>query len=108
MDNEKNKNEAIWWQPSLILFGRLSGWIGGPVVLALFLGKWLDDKYKTAPRFFLLCVSIAFVVSTFGIVKDAMLAIKNIDKEGEENKKKHNAEIEIANKNYGRTKHLNK
>ncbi len=97
MNNEK-KSEAAWWQPSLVLFGRLSGWIGGPVILALFFGKWLDNKYGTAPKFFLFCVGIAFFVSTIGIVRDAMLAIKNIDDEAEENKKKHDVEVEIENK----------
>ena len=68
----------LWWQPSLVLFGRLSGWIAGPVILALFVGKWLDKKYSTEPKLFLLCVGVAFIVSTFGIVKDAMEAMKKI------------------------------
>ena len=62
----------------MVLFGRLSGWIGGPIIIALFVGKWLDRKYSTEPKLFLLCVGIAFIVSTFGIVKDAMEAMKKI------------------------------
>ena len=95
MNKEKEDNKATWWQPSLILFGRLSGWIGGPVILALFLGKWLDNKYGTAPKLFLLCVGVAFVVSMLGIVKDATSAMKEIDAEAEKAKKIKTVEKEI-------------
>ena len=83
----------LWWQPSLVLFGRLSGWIGGPVIIALFLGKWLDKRYSTEPKLFLLCVGVALVVSTYGIVKDSLEAMKQIDKEADEKKQlKNNSE----------------
>jgi hypothetical protein len=78
MDNKKKETEMLWWQPSLVLFGKLSGWIGGPIIAAVFLGKWLDDKYSTEPKLFLLCVGVAFFISTFGIVKDALSAMKKI------------------------------
>ena len=78
MHSKEKETKMLWWQPSLVLFGRLSGWIAGPVILALFVGKWLDKKYSTEPKLFLLCVGVAFIVSTFGIVKDAMEAMKKI------------------------------
>jgi hypothetical protein len=78
MNSEKKETNAPWWQPSLVLFGRLSGWIGGPIIFAIFLGKWLDKKYATEPKLFLLCVGVAFFVSTFGIVRDALEAMKKI------------------------------
>lgn len=87
MNKEKNENEATWWQPSLILFGRLSGWIGGPIIFALFFGKWLDNKYGTEPKLFLLCIGIAFFVSTVGIVKDAMSAMNKIEMDADKAKK---------------------
>ena len=80
------KEQAPWWQPGIILFARLSGWIGGPVLVAIFLGKWLDQKYGTEPWLFLLSVGIAFGVSTFGIIKDSLAELKRIEKE--ENDKK--------------------
>lgn len=86
MNSEKKEINAPWWQPSLVLFGRLSGWIAGPVILALFVGKWLDKKYSTEPKLFLLCVGVAFFVSTYGIVKDSLEAMKKIDKEADEEK----------------------
>ncbi len=74
----------------MVLFGRLSSWIGGPIIVALFLGKWLDKKYSTEPKLFLLCVGVAFVVSTMGIVKDAREAMDRITNEANRAKKLKN------------------
>jgi F0F1-type ATP synthase assembly protein I len=79
-DNKKN-GQVPWWQPGLILFSRLSGWIGGPILVAIFVGKYLDKKYDTQPWFFLLSVGIAFAVSTFGIIRDSLQEMKRIEKE---------------------------
>jgi hypothetical protein len=76
--NANNDQEVSWWQPSVVLFGRLSGWIAFPVILALFVGKWLDQKYQTEPWLFLLSVGLAFVTSSIGIVKEASVAMKSI------------------------------
>ena len=86
MHSKEKETKMLWWQPSLVLFGRLSGWIAGPVILALFVGKWLDKKYSTEPKLFLLCVGVAFFVSTYGIVRDSLDAMKKIDKEADEEK----------------------
>lgn len=75
------KEEALWWQPSLVLFSKLSGWIAGPVIIAVFLGKWLDKKYGTDPWLFLLTVGVAFFFSTLGIVRDSLKEMARIEKE---------------------------
>ena len=80
----------LWWQPSLVLFGKLSGWIGGPIIAALFLGKWLDKKYSTEPKLFLLCVGVAFFVSTFGIIKDTLVVMKKIEDDAKKEKELKN------------------
>jgi F0F1-type ATP synthase assembly protein I len=82
------KPKIPWWQPGIVLFTRLSGWIAGPVIIAVFVGKWLDKKYNTAPWLFLLTVGIAFAISMFGIVHDAMKEIKRIEKEDKNKKAK--------------------
>lgn len=84
------KEQVPWWQPGVFLFVRLSGWIGGPVLIAIFVGRWLDRKYDTDPWLFLLSVGVAFAVSTIGIVKDSLAELKRIEKE-EQSKK--NAEV---------------
>lgn len=84
MTRKTDGAEAPWWQPSLILFYRLSGWIAGPVVIAVFLGRYLDRKYGTEPWLFLATVGAAFVISSIGIVKDSVREMKRIaDKETE-------------------------
>lgn len=75
------KNQAPWWQPGILIFARLSGWIGGPILIAVFVGKWLDQKYDSEPWLFLGSVGIAFAVSMVGIVKDALGEMKRIEKE---------------------------
>ncbi|TAK95141.1 AtpZ/AtpI family protein [Patescibacteria group bacterium] len=85
------KGNAPWWQPSMLLFARLSGWIGGPVILGVFLGKWLDRKYGTEPWLFLATVGVAFLVSMFGIVRDAMKEMKKIEEK--ENHKSQSTKI---------------
>lgn len=77
-DVANGDQEVSWWQPSVVLFGRLSGWIAFPVIIALFVGKWLDQRYQTDPWLFLLSVGVAFVASSIGIVKEASNAMKNI------------------------------
>lgn len=86
MEKETNNPKAPWWQPGLLLFSKLSGWIGGPVILALFIGRWLDGKYGTEPWLFLLSVGAAFIVSTIGITKETIKEIKKIEKEAKEAK----------------------
>ena len=89
MPNNESKDKMPWWQPGLILFARLSGWIGGPILIAIFIGKWLDKKYHSEPWLFLLSVGVAFIFSTYGIVRDSLREMKRIDKE-EKVKKEEN------------------
>jgi F0F1-type ATP synthase assembly protein I len=87
MKKEKSNIKAPWWQPGLVLFGRLSGWIAGPVLIGVFVGKWLDKKYDTEPWLFIITVGFAFILSSFGIVRDSLKEIKRIEKENNDKKK---------------------
>ncbi len=69
-----------WWQPALMLFARLSVWIAGPVIIAVFVGKWLDQKYNSAPWLFLGCVGAAFFISMIGLIKNTIQEYKKIEK----------------------------
>jgi F0F1-type ATP synthase assembly protein I len=89
--NEKenqSKEDTSWWQPGLVLVSKISSWIVGPIILSLFIGKWLDKKYQTEPWLFLLSVGIAFILSSVGIVKEAKKEIDRIEKEVEKAKSK--------------------
>ncbi len=80
----KNINKKIdtpFWQPSLLMFSRMSGWVVGPIVPAIFLGKWLDKRYDTEPWLFLVTVGLAFIISMVGLVKDAFKEMDRLSKE---------------------------
>jgi F0F1-type ATP synthase assembly protein I len=82
----ENKKEN-WWQKPVLLFAELSSWIAFPVLMAVFIGKWLDQRYGTKPWLFLVTVAVAFVISTIGIVKNAVKNIKSIEQEEKNNNK---------------------
>lgn len=82
MSGEKNN----WWQPGVELFLKLSGWVAAPVIVAVFLGKWLDEKYNTDPWLFLLFIFIAFIISNIGIAYNAIRSINDLDNLSKGNK----------------------
>lgn len=85
--NSKEGNKKAWWQPALIVFARMSGWIVFPVLAGLFLGKWLDGKLGTDPWLFLAVIGLAFAISVIGLVKTAR---EELGKMEEEDKDKNN------------------
>lgn len=82
--NKTEDKEVAWWQPALMLFFRLSVWIVVPVILATYLGKALDNKFATDPLIFISLVGFSFLVSMFGIVKEAMKEFKKAEKKNKE------------------------
>lgn len=76
-----NMNNNPLWKLGLEIFSQVSGWIVGPVIAALVLGKYLDGRYGTKPWIFLGLTGFAFLVSTFGIVKIVSQYIKKIAEE---------------------------
>jgi F0F1-type ATP synthase assembly protein I len=90
--NDK-KNDNLWWQPAMMIFANISGWIIGPIILALIIGKYLDKKYNSEPWFFLGLTAIAFFISIFGILKILMKYIKDMEKEAKNKKNGDNSRI---------------
>jgi F0F1-type ATP synthase assembly protein I len=76
----KNTPQIPWWQPGLVLFARLSAWIGGPVIIAVMVGKWLDRVFNSSPWLFLICVASSFILSMIVIVR---IGMKEMNKIGE-------------------------
>ena len=81
--SQESKPNEPWWKPSFILFMKLIGWIGVPVIAALCVGRWLDDKYGTEPWLFLFLVVISFVIASVGVMKESSDAMKSISEECE-------------------------
>lgn len=81
---EKENNPKIpWWQPGLMLFVRLSAWIGGPVIIAVVVGKYLDRVFQTQPWMLLVSVALAFIISIVMIVR---IGLKEMEKENKRSK----------------------
>ncbi|QQG52554.1 MAG: AtpZ/AtpI family protein [Candidatus Falkowbacteria bacterium] len=78
------KNDT--WSLALKIMARISGWIAFPVIIGVFLGKWLDNRFNTEPWLFLATVALSFVVSMYGLVKNAMKEFKKIEDEYAKNK----------------------
>lgn len=68
---EKTKNLKAWWQPAMVIFSRMSFWIGIPVLVAVFFGKIIDAKLGTNPWLSLFFVLVSFVFSIVKLIKIA-------------------------------------
>ena len=71
-----------------MVFAKISAWIGAPIIIALYLGKWLDSKYRSEPKFLLITVGAAFIISMIGLTKEAVAEYRKIDKLDGPDKKK--------------------
>ena len=80
-ENKKNLN----WRPAFKIFTQVSGWIVGPIILALIAGKALDSQFGTKPWIFLVFTGIAFFISSFGIVRVVSKYLKKIEQEEKNN-----------------------
>lgn len=67
---QKDTQQKPWYRDALMMFARLSGWIVGPLVVALVVGKWLDDKFGTEPFIFVGLTVLAFVVAMGKLVSE--------------------------------------
>jgi membrane protein DedA with SNARE-associated domain len=65
-----------WWQESLSVVSRLSGWILLPLILGTVVGRWLDRKYNSDQKWFFIVIGIAFIVSMIGLVIQARKEMK--------------------------------
>lgn len=70
----------------MTVFAEVTGWIVVPIIGALFLGRYLDEKNDSAPWFYLGLTGVAFVISSLGIVIVASKYLRQIDRENREKK----------------------
>ena len=78
---------GVNWKPGIELFSQVSVWIVVPIVLALIVGKALDNYFNTKPVLFFICIGLAFLFTCIGMVRVVRKYIKNL-KDIEENTKK--------------------
>ena len=56
-------SDARYYRLAMKIFADFSGSIAIPAVLAALAGKWLDEKYVTAPRYLITLLFLALVFS---------------------------------------------
>jgi len=88
-NQSEKKSVAAWWQPAVGLCIELGGWVAGPVIAAMFIGRWLDDRYASAPLWYFTAVGVAFIISTVGIAKTAVKAMRDMDRLAKQEKEDH-------------------
>lgn len=64
-------SDAPYYRLALRIFADFSGSIAVPAVLAALLGKWLDQKYHTQPRYLIILLVIAFIFTAVHLQKKA-------------------------------------
>jgi len=84
MNNKKNK--PLWWKPGVILFTKVSIYIAIPIIVALYVGKFLDNKYNTAPWIFLVLTFISFIISIVSIWRFISKYIDELKEKGNNKK----------------------
>lgn len=84
---DKEEDKRAWWQPAVLMFAKMSGWIIFPVIAGIFLGKWVDTKLNAEPWGFLGVIGVAFFISIYGVVRTAQKEYKKIDKNNNQDQK---------------------
>ena len=79
--DNKNKDKNEWLRLGMMMFTEATGWIAFPVIGALFLGRWLDEKQGTEPLYFFSITALAFIISSVGIGMTGVKYMKIIEKE---------------------------
>lgn len=87
INDNKNKNKNEWLRQGMMMFAESTGWIAFPVIGALFLGRWLDQKQGTEPLYFLSITVLAFIISSIGIGMTGVKYMKRIEQAEVLNKK---------------------
>ncbi len=77
-EKKPEKSNFDYNKTNFQIFGIISSWIVVPIVGALLLGSWLDEKYNHENFFTLTFILIAFIITCIGVVKEALKAVKNL------------------------------
>ena len=85
-NDNKNKANNEWLRQGMMMFAESSGWVAFPVIGALFLGQWLDEKQNTGQLYFLSITALAFILSSVGIGMTGVKYMNRIEKEEKQKK----------------------
>ena len=83
MENQnKDNNKELWWRPAVVFYGKTTGWIVFPLIIALFFGRYIKESTGSQVWFFV-AVFAGFTVTCYGIYREINLYKKDLDKEEE-------------------------
>ena len=82
-DTEK---QVAWWQPAVVMFGKISGWVIIPILGALFLGRFLDTHFNTTPWLFILTNVIALTIAIVAVARICREYIQSLEEEEKDKK----------------------
>ena len=102
-DNKKKVNNE-WLRQGMLMFAESTGWVAFPVIGALFLGRWLDEKQGTEPLYFLSITAAAFIISSVGIGITGVKYMKRIEEQETKSKTLSEAEGKKKDENESRDK----
>jgi F0F1-type ATP synthase assembly protein I len=63
--------DARYYRLAMRIFADFSGTIAIPAVLSALAGKWLDERYATEPRYLILLLALALVLTAVIVVRKA-------------------------------------
>jgi len=72
--------DAQYYRLALRIFADLSGAIAIPAVLAALLGKWLDGRYHTEPRYLIILLILAFAITIVSLRRKTKYYGQEFDK----------------------------
>ncbi len=90
------------WGVALRTMVNVSVWIAFPIIVGLYLGKWLDNRFETSPWLFLTTMAVSFFISIYGLTVHALREFKRIDR------KQHSSEKKIVTKSTNSQQNTNR
>ncbi|MBI5794170.1 AtpZ/AtpI family protein [Candidatus Uhrbacteria bacterium] len=73
-------SDVRYYRLAMRIFADFSGSIAIPAVLAALLGKWLDEKYGTEPRYLIMLLAIALILTSVILVRKAKKYLAEYEK----------------------------
>ncbi len=64
-------SDARYYRLAMRIFADFSGTIAIPAVLSALAGKWFDEKYGTEPRYLILLLTLALILTAVIVVRKA-------------------------------------
>ena len=82
-ENKKNTGEA-WWKPAMVFYGKVTGWIIAPLMVAVVVWKYFGRTLGSQIWFFVLILFV-FCITIYGIWREIKIYKKDLEKAEKDN-----------------------